>query len=217
MEPGGARPELELADRQVAACERVAARVGPSLTSFAQDGLLDLRRASSAAHHHDICSLPARSGRAIVLTFASRPGRAARMLWTCELNNQTYPCDLTSLDHVTSTCTVELHSDTCASHTRLADHHSHQEFNVSLPSWSDSVSHHIMLSPCFVRLRTSHHHSLFVLVALLAALVLRQRQPSTSARRHRYDMWRRRFPLTLFIRPLRRAPGVLGAGWICRA
>ena len=32
MEPGGG-PELELADRQVAACERVAARVGPSLTS----------------------------------------------------------------------------------------------------------------------------------------------------------------------------------------
>ena len=32
MEPGGG-PELELADRQFALCERVAARVGPSLTS----------------------------------------------------------------------------------------------------------------------------------------------------------------------------------------
>ena len=32
MEPGGG-PELELADRRIAARERVAARVGPSLTS----------------------------------------------------------------------------------------------------------------------------------------------------------------------------------------
>lgn len=105
MEPGGG-PELELADRQVAACERVAARVGPSLTSFAQDGLFDLRRASSAAHHHDICSLPARSERAIVLTFASRPGRTARILWTCELINQTCPCSLTSLDR---SCHLDMH------------------------------------------------------------------------------------------------------------
>ena len=80
MEPGGG-PELELADRQVAACERVAARVGPSLTSSfkmasSTFGVLQVRRIIMpfAPDPHGP------SERAIVLTFASHPGRTARRL-----------------------------------------------------------------------------------------------------------------------------------------
>ena len=80
MEPGGG-PELELADRRVVACERVAARVGPSLTSSLKMasltfGGLQVRRIIMpfAPNSHGP------SERAIVLTFASRPGRTARRL-----------------------------------------------------------------------------------------------------------------------------------------